>query len=122
MMPSVGEMMRSISTPNGSMPSVSSSRRAAARPWNLSKSPISCSRTQGFDLQREILDGLHVRQDADRNRDVEPVLDLQQQIHHLQRIEPEVAQQIRVLADLDPSLRARELGADLRQDLRILRA
>ena len=46
MMPSVGETMRSISTPNGSMPSAARSRRAAASPWNLSKSPISASRTR----------------------------------------------------------------------------
>ena len=59
-----------------------------------------------LDLQREILDGLHVRQDADRNRDVEMVFDMQQQIHHLKGIKVEIAQQVGVLADFDAPLGA----------------
>ena len=75
---------------------------------------------QVFDLQREILHGLHVREDVHRNRDVESILDVEQQIHHLQRIQVEVAQEVGVFADFDAALRERrQLRAELGEDLRI---
>jgi hypothetical protein len=83
------------------------SRRAEANPWNLSKSPSAFSH-ENFDLAREVADRLHVRQDTDRYRDVEPVLDLEQQVHDLQRVEREVAQEIRVFADLERPCDSRE--------------
>ena len=120
MMPSVGETMRSISTPNGSMPSACELAPGRRQALELVEQSHHRFTREVFDLQRKILHGLHVRQDAHRNRDVESILDLQQQIHDLERVQLEIAQQIGVFADLDAPLRQRrQLVAELGQDLRV---
>src|SRR6187402_1707900 len=118
MIPSVGETIRSICTPNGSMPTAASSSRTARTAFSLEFSfmrflPVQFWISDATTLTRsgvlacglldhrgEVAHGPYLGQRVDGHGDIELILDGDHEVHDSQRVQPQLAGDSGVLGDL----------------------